>query len=61
MPACPVCAALKIANGLFHQADLVIGVGASLNRYTTEHGTTYPNARYVQIDIGSTVRDEGSP
>jgi thiamine pyrophosphate-dependent acetolactate synthase large subunit-like protein len=44
-------AALKTANGLFNECDLVIGVGASLNRYTTEYGTTYPNARYVQVDI----------
>ena len=54
-------AALKTANSFFHQADLVIGVGASLNRYTTEHGTTYPDARYLQIDLKSNVRDEGWP
>jgi thiamine pyrophosphate-dependent acetolactate synthase large subunit-like protein len=35
---------------LFEEADCVIGVGASLNRYTTEHGYLYPEARYVQID-----------
>ncbi len=54
-------AALKTANGLFSECDLVIGVGASLNRYTTEHGTTYPNARYLQIDVKPGVLDEGSP
>jgi thiamine pyrophosphate-dependent acetolactate synthase large subunit-like protein len=36
---------------LFADADLVIGVGASLNHYTTEHGYIFPNARYVQIDL----------
>ena len=35
---------------LMEEADCVIGVGASMNRYTTEHGYLYPNARYVQID-----------
>jgi len=38
------------AMKLFEEADCVIGVGASLNRYTTEHGYLYPEARYVQID-----------
>jgi len=28
----------------------VIGVGASLNRYTTEHGYLYPNAKFVHLD-----------
>ena len=35
---------------LLQEADCVIGVGASLNRYTTEHGYLYANAKYVQID-----------
>ena len=35
---------------LFEEADCVIAVGASMNRYTTEHGYLYPNARYVHID-----------
>jgi thiamine pyrophosphate-dependent acetolactate synthase large subunit-like protein len=35
---------------LFEEADCVIGVGASLNRYTTEHGYLYPEAKYVHID-----------
>ena len=35
---------------LLQNADCLIGVGASLNRYTTEHGYLYANARYVQID-----------
>ena len=35
---------------LFEEADCVIAVGASMNRYTTEHGYLYPKARYVQID-----------
>ncbi|HYC47901.1 MAG TPA: thiamine pyrophosphate-binding protein [Burkholderiales bacterium] len=42
--------AQKPAMQLFHEADLVIGVGASLNRHTTEHGYLYPNAKYIQLD-----------
>src|SRR5262249_5542195 len=38
------------AMELFQEADVVIGVGASLNRYTTEQGYLYPNAQYIQID-----------
>ena len=34
----------------FEEADCVIAVGASMNRYTTEHGYLYPNARYVHLD-----------
>ena len=40
---------------LFADADLVVGVGASLNHYTTEHGYIFPNARYVQIDVKPSV------
>ncbi|RPJ46890.1 MAG: thiamine pyrophosphate-binding protein [Betaproteobacteria bacterium] len=42
--------ATRGALGLLQDADCVIGIGASLNRYTTEHGYLYANARYVQID-----------
>ena len=40
----------RTALELFQEADCVIAVGASLNRYTTEHGYLYPNARYIQLD-----------
>ena len=40
----------RAALELFQEADCVIAVGASLNRYTTEHGYLYPNARFVQVD-----------
>jgi thiamine pyrophosphate-dependent acetolactate synthase large subunit-like protein len=40
----------RTAMELFQLSDCVIGVGASLNRYTTEHGYLYPNARYIHID-----------
>ena len=40
----------RTAMQLFQEADCVIAVGASMNRYTTEHGYLYPNARYVHID-----------
>src|SRR5687767_8369226 len=42
--------ATKTAIELLHESDLVIGVGASLNRYTTEHGYLYPNARFIHLD-----------
>ncbi|MBI4191771.1 MAG: thiamine pyrophosphate-binding protein [Betaproteobacteria bacterium] len=35
---------------LFEEADCVIAVGASMNRFTTEHGYLYPKARYVHLD-----------
>ncbi len=38
------------AMHLCHETDLVIGVGASLNRHTLENGYMYPEARYVHID-----------
>ncbi|MBI1965359.1 MAG: thiamine pyrophosphate-binding protein [Betaproteobacteria bacterium] len=40
----------RTAMQLFEEADCVIAVGASMNRYTTEHGYLYPNARYVHLD-----------
>jgi len=49
----------RTALELFQEADCVIGVGASLNRYTTEHGYLYPNARYVQLDVRPHVLMEG--
>jgi thiamine pyrophosphate-dependent acetolactate synthase large subunit-like protein len=42
--------ATRAAMSLCEEADCVIAVGASLNRFTTEHGYLYPDARYVQID-----------
>jgi acetolactate synthase-1/2/3 large subunit len=45
----------RTALELMQEADCVIGVGASLNRYTTEHGYLYPNARYVQLDSSAHV------
>jgi acetolactate synthase I/II/III large subunit len=40
----------RTAMHLAHEADVVIGVGASLNRHTLENGYMYPNAKYVHID-----------
>jgi acetolactate synthase-1/2/3 large subunit len=40
----------KTAMELLQEADCVIGVGASLNHYTTEHGLLFPDATYIQID-----------
>lgn len=41
----------RTAMHLAHECDLVIGVGASLNRHTLENGYMYPEARYVHIDM----------
>ena len=41
----------KTAMSLFEEADCVIAVGASMNRYTIEHGYLYPNARYIHMDV----------
>jgi len=49
----------RTALELFQEADCVIGVGASLNRYTTEHGYLYPNARYVHLDVRPHVLMDG--
>jgi acetolactate synthase-1/2/3 large subunit len=42
--------ATRTAMQLCEEADCVIAVGASMNRFTTEHGYLYPNARYVHVD-----------
>jgi acetolactate synthase-1/2/3 large subunit len=42
--------ATRNATELFQHADCVIAVGASMNRYTTEYGYLYPNAKFVQVD-----------
>jgi acetolactate synthase-1/2/3 large subunit len=47
--------ATKTATELFQDADCVIAVGASLNKYTTEHGYLYPKARFVQISVSPQV------
>ncbi|HEU0168511.1 MAG TPA: thiamine pyrophosphate-binding protein, partial [Chloroflexota bacterium] len=41
----------RAATELFADADLVIGVGATLNNYTTEHGYVFPEAKYIHIDV----------
>lgn len=51
--------ATRTAIELFEEADCVIGIGASLNRYTTEHGYLYPNARFVQLDAKPHVMMSG--
>jgi acetolactate synthase I/II/III large subunit len=47
--------ATRTAIELFSEADCVIGIGASLNHYTTEHGYIFPNARYIQIDLKPSI------
>jgi acetolactate synthase-1/2/3 large subunit len=51
--------ATRTAMRLFEEADCVIAVGASLNRYTTEHGYLYPNARFVHLDAKPHVMMSG--
>ncbi len=51
--------ASRPAINLFQEADCVIGIGASLNRYTTEHGYLYPKARFIQIDSSPHVMMSG--
>jgi thiamine pyrophosphate-dependent acetolactate synthase large subunit-like protein len=50
----------RAAMELFQQADCVIAVGASLNRYTTEGGYLYPEARYIQLDSKAHVLMSGA-
>lgn len=45
----------KSSMELLQEADCVIAVGASLNKFTIEHGYLYPDARYVQVDTSSHV------
>ncbi len=40
----------RYAAELYAEADLVIGVGASLNHYTTEGGYMFPSAQIIQLD-----------
>src|SRR5262249_56768098 len=40
----------RTARHRAEEADVVMGVGASLNRHTLENGYMYPNAKYVHID-----------
>ncbi len=42
--------ATRTAMQLFQEADCVIAVGASLNRYTVMGNYLFPNARIVQLD-----------
>ncbi len=47
--------AFRTSINFFHEADCVIGIGASLNRYTTENGYLYPDAKYLHIDARPSV------
>jgi thiamine pyrophosphate-dependent acetolactate synthase large subunit-like protein len=41
--------ASDISRARFQEADCVIGVGAGLNHYTTDHGNLFPNAEVIHI------------
>jgi acetolactate synthase-1/2/3 large subunit len=47
--------ATKNAIELFQEADCVVAIGATMNRYTTEYGYLYPNAKFVQVDTAQHV------
>jgi acetolactate synthase-1/2/3 large subunit len=47
--------ATRTAMELFQEADVVIAVGASLNKYTTEHGYLYPGAKFIHVDSKASV------
>jgi thiamine pyrophosphate-dependent acetolactate synthase large subunit-like protein len=51
--------ATKTAMQLCEEADCVVAVGASLNRYTTEHGYLYENAKFIHIDAKQHVMIHG--
>lgn len=51
--------ATKTAMELCEEADCVVAVGASLNRYTTEHGYLYANAKFIHIDSKQHVMIHG--
>jgi acetolactate synthase-1/2/3 large subunit len=52
----------RYAGEVFAESDLVIGVGASLNHYTTESGYMFPSAQIVQIDtLHELVTGNGKP
>lgn len=42
--------ATKTAMQLLSDSDVVVAVGASLNRYTTHEGLLYPEAKFIHID-----------
>lgn len=42
--------ATDLAWDLFHEADLVVGIGASFSHHTTLGGKLFPDARVIQID-----------
>jgi thiamine pyrophosphate-dependent acetolactate synthase large subunit-like protein len=51
--------ATRTAMQLCEEADCVIAVGASMNRFTTAHGYLFPNARYVHVDAKPHVMMSG--
>jgi acetolactate synthase I/II/III large subunit len=50
-----------VAEELFVEADLVIGIGASFNYYTTEGRLLFPKAAYLLIDRAPKLPDGASP
>ena len=46
------------ASEILEQADLVVAFGATLNNSTLRHGTLYPAAKLVQIDVDPAAIDD---
>ena len=49
------------AAEILTDTDLVVAFGASLNPATTRHGTLYPNAKFIQIDIDPAALEDYNP
>jgi acetolactate synthase I/II/III large subunit len=50
----------RTAMEFFQDTDLVIAVGAGLNKYTTAGGYLYPQAKYLHLDAARHVRMGGA-
>lgn len=46
-----------LANSLLRDHDVVLGLGASLNRFTRDQGRLYADAKIVQVDVAAEVPD----
>ncbi|MDO8213344.1 thiamine pyrophosphate-binding protein [Conexibacter sp. CPCC 206217] len=53
--------ATPLALELLPQADLVLAFGATLNQWTTRHGTLFGDAQVIQIDVDPTVLGAHGP
>jgi len=52
--------ATKTAMNLLEGSDVVVAIGASLNRYTTHNGLLYPESKFIHIDPKAHVMLSGA-